>query len=95
MNDFNIFFTVFLHDKIGAKFFIKLGAEFGDHAGKCATMDKGLCGLRIASTKSNKTLTMMECKPGKTNNGLPEVSTEEMGLEAELMDTKHMEDVFE
>ena len=100
LNNFDIcatdVFTVFLCDKIGA--------DFGDHAGTCATVDKGLCGVRIASSKSNKTLTMMECKPGKTNNGLPEVSTEEMGLEAdnrlaevsteemgleaELMDTK-------
>ena len=94
--------TVFLCDKIvetvfkiGATVSIKLGAEFGDHAGKCATVDKGLCGVRIASRKSNKTLTMMECKPGKINNGMPEVSTEEMGLEAELMDTKLVEDVFE
>ena len=112
LNNFNIcatdVFTVFGFDKIGENVFIELGAEIGVHAGKCATVDKGLCGVMIASSKSNETLTMMECKPGKTNNEMSEESTDETGLDEELMestdktgldeelmDTKCVEDVFD
>ena len=50
--------TAFLHGKTREKVHVIAGKEFGKHAGKRMTTDKGLCGLQTPSARFNEHLSV-------------------------------------